>query len=40
MDYTAKGSSTQFKDFYRDFLRAQKFQTLKSLVFDDRLVWN
>ena len=29
-----------FWTFYRDSSLAQQFQTLISLVFDDRLVWN
>ena len=38
MDDTAKGGLTILGTFYRDSLRAQRFQTLITLTFEDHWV--
>ena len=40
LDDTAKGGLTILGIFYRDSLRALRFQTLIILLFEDRLVSN
>ena len=37
MNDSAKGGLAQFWDFYRDSLRAQRFQTLVTSLFED--IW-
>ena len=40
IDDTAEGGPTQFRNFYRDSLRAQIFHTLIALLFENRCVSN